>query len=222
MQEQLREARIRGWCYSGVVPLEDDDWGQFDSVNERRAFEALRFAFDVINLSVKPGTVDWVDSQFVKHKYSPDARTSLASGDAVLIEIKPKGILSRDKVLTAKYEDIGRFLQEEGRMRFGLLEWQWDSVFARNVSRLSRYWNVEPSTHALDAFRAIDRYEATLDQVFERVEREHWPAVWAALGQQHLVTDLHAAPLSRQTRLSEPGVVYEPVVVASLVTRWWA
>jgi hypothetical protein len=222
MQEQLREARSRGWCYAGVIPHGDDQWGQTDSVNERRAVEALRFAADLLKMVVKPAPVDWIDSQGAERKYSPDARVELQDGDNALIEMKPKGILKRNKTLTAKYEDIGRFLQGKGKLRFGLMEWQWDTVFARNVSRLSRYWNVEPGTHAVDAFEAIGDCEVSLAQLFERVDRANWPAVWAAVAKQHLTTDMHAGPLTRASRVSQPGVIYEPVLVDTFITTWWA
>jgi hypothetical protein len=87
MQEQLRAARSRGWCYSGVIPHGDDQWGQTDSVNERRAVEGLRFAADLQSLVVKPTPIKWVDRQGVERLYSPDARGQLQAGDAVLFEM---------------------------------------------------------------------------------------------------------------------------------------
>jgi len=222
MQEQLREARSRGWCYSGVIPHGDNQWGQTDSVNERRAVEGLRFAADLQSLVVKPAPIKWVDSQGVERSYSPDARGQLQAGDPVLFEMKPKGVLQRNTALTAKYEDIGRFLQRKGKLRFGLMEWQWNGIFERNVSRLSRYWGVEPGSHAVDAFNEIGGCEVTLAQLLDRIDRAHWPAVWAAVAKQHLTTDMHARPITLSSRLSLPGVIYEPIVVNRLVTTWWA
>jgi len=191
-------------------------------VNERRAVEGLRFAADILTLVVKPASVEWIDSHGVMRTYSPDAKVDVVGGDKTLIEMKPKGVLQRNRSLEAKYEDIGRYLQHVGKLRFGLLEWQWDSTLARNVSRLSRYWNVEPGTHAVDAFDAIGDREVSLERLFERVDRENWPAVWAAVAKQHLTTDMHAEPLSRASHVSRPGEIYEPVLVDTLITKWWA
>lgn len=222
MQEQLRDSRRRGWCYAGVVPHGDSQWGQTDSVNERRGVEALRFAADLRKLVVKPNPLAWIDRQGIERSYSPGARAEQQCGDGVLIEMKPKGILKRNKALNSKYEDNGRFLQDKGKLRFGLMEWQWDSVFARNVSRLSRYWDDEPGTVAVEAFEEIGGCEVTLGQLFERIDRAQWRCVWAALARQHLTADLYAAPLSPSSRVSLPGVIHEEVCVGSLITTWWA
>jgi len=66
MKEQLRQARNRGWCYSGVIPQGDEEWGEFASVNERRCFEGLRFASDLTKLTIKPVPFQWIDSQGVE------------------------------------------------------------------------------------------------------------------------------------------------------------
>jgi hypothetical protein len=191
------------------------------SINERRNVEFLRIAPDVSRLIVKPGATDWFDDDGNYHRYSPDAQVVMASNEA-LIEIKPKGILLRNPGLIGKYEAIGRFLQREGKRRFALLEWQWDGQFERNVALLTRYWNVEPEHHAIDAFVAINRDEVVLDEVFRRVDPDFWPAVWAAVARQQLVADMHTGLVTRQSLVSLPGTVRDPITLASVISKWWA
>ena len=222
MEEQLREARRLGWCYSGVIPLGNGEFGQFDSVNERRAFEGLRFAADVMDVAIKPGALKWTDELGMERKYSADARVQTVEDGKVLLEIKPKNVLARDSSLRAKYEAIGRFLLLKGSQRFGLIEWHWHGQLERNISLLSRYWNVDPAGHAVRAFDAMGDCEVALGRILDQFSRDRWPSIWAALFKQQLTADLRAGPLTRQTRVSRPGIVYEPLALADLITTWWA
>ena len=222
MQEQLRNVRAKGWTYAGIFPLREDSAGELGSVNERRACEALRFADDLLALEVKPCSIDWVDWRGVERKYSPDAKGTHLSGDKILLEIKPHGWLERMPLQRAKYEDIGRYLQSRGNVRFGIVEWDWESTLSRNISRLSAYWDTEPGHYAVDAFDEIGGAEVALGDIFDRVRKDSWPAVWAAIASQHLTADLTRGRVNRDTMVSMPGVVYEAVGLGTLVTSWLA
>lgn len=222
MKEQLSKARKRSWCYAGVIPLGSDQWGETESINERRCFEGLRFASDIESLTVKPPAISWIDARGAARTYSPDARAHLAGGEKAYIEIKPRGVLARASKTRTKYEEIGGFLQSQGKWRFGLMEWSWDGIFERNVSLLSRYWNCEPSNIAVKTFEAIGNAEIMLAQLFDGTGWEHRREIWAALAKQQLTADLHAGPLGAHTWVSLPGVIYKPVSLTSLVTEWWA
>ena len=222
MKEQLNGARALGWCDSAITPIGNGKYGLCASINERHNFEFLRIAPDVSGLIVKPDPTAWVDDDGTCRRYKADAEVVMAASEEVLMEIKPKGALLRDPSLTGKYEAIGRSLQREGKKRFALLEWQWNGQFERNVALLARYWNIEPERYAIDAFVAIDRDEVALDELFKRVDRDYWPAVWAAVARQHLVADMHTGPITRQSLVSLPGGLREPITLASVISRWWA
>lgn len=222
MRDQLREVRRLGWCHSAITPVGNDQYGACGSINERRVAEFVRIAPDVTSFVIKPVVLPWVDEEGVCRKYSPDAEIVLAASEEALIEFKTKGALLRNPALKTKYEAIGRHLQRQGKKRFGLLEWQWDGHFERNAAMLTRYWNVDPETHAIDAFAAVGRDQVALDELFASVDRDFWPAVWAAVAKQHLVSDWHAGPVTRRTMVSLPGVVRDPVTLVSLISEWWA
>lgn len=222
MKEQLKGARALGWCDTAIVPIGNGKYGLCGSINERHAVEFLRCAPDVTSVVVKPERTDWIDDVGACRGYQADAEATTVASEQVLIEMKPKGALLRDPSLRGRYEAIGRYLQRQGGKRFALLEWQWDGQFERNVALLSRYWNVEPEHHATDAFCDVDRHEVELDELFRRVDRDHWPAVWAAVAKQHLVADMHAGPITRQTMVSLPGILRDPITLASVITTWWA
>jgi len=146
----------------------------------------------------------------------------LLCGDETYLEIKPKGVLSRSPALESKYEDIGRFLTRKSKHRFGLMEWQWDGIFERNVSLLSRYWNVQPSAKAMAEIEGIGPGEFRLGAVFARVGETYRTDVWAALAKQRLTADLRSEPITDRTWVSPAGVIYDPVDLSSLITKWWA
>jgi hypothetical protein len=221
MQDELKGVRALGWCDCAITPIGHGRYALSGSINERRNAEFVRIAPDVTDLEFKPLAIDWIDDVGTCRRYSPDARAAISSEDA-LLEIKPKGILLRDTSLRSKYEAFGRYLKRQGKKRFALLEWQWDGQFERNVALLTRYWNIEPESHAVDAFASINRDEVALDELFARVDRDFWPAVWAAVAKQHLVADWHAGPVTRQTMVSLPGVLRDPITLASVITAWWA
>jgi hypothetical protein len=222
MQEQLKMARGRGWLHSGVTPLGAGKVGEFDSINERRTFESLRVFKDIDTVDSKPPPVKWVDSGFTMRTYRADANVALCTGDRVLLEMKPKGKLERDRVLRAKYQDIGRYLAETTSTRFALVEWEWSTDLARNIALLAKYWDVDPGTWAIDAFNAIGDSETQLGRLLDTVAPPQRTAVWAALATQSLTTDLNAGRLTRDSWVSLPDVIYPPLTLTSLIHTWWA
>ena len=222
MKAALAQARRMSWATTGILALDRDTHAEIASVNERDTFEALRMAADLLRVVAKPTPIEWTDSNMKKRQYRPDALAWTYDGPPAFLEIKPAGVLDWQHVLKRKYEDIGGYLQVEGRYRFGLVEWRSGSVFARNVSRLSRYWAVEPEGVATDAFSRIGQRSATLGQVFDRVDVAQWNKVYAAIANQELAVDLGRVPLSRASHLWLPTPERPALRLADLVSTWWA
>ncbi|CAN7768468.1 hypothetical protein LJR084_007484 [Variovorax sp. LjRoot84] len=222
MKAALAQVRRMSWATTGILALGRDVHAELASVNERVTFEALRMAVDLLRIVAKPPPIEWIDSTMQKRQYRPDALAWPYNGPPTFLEIKPAGMLDWQHVLRRKYEAIGSYLQVEGRYRFGLVEWRSDSVFARNVSRLSRYWAVEPEGIATDAFSRIGRRTTTLGQLLDRVDVAQWNKVYAAIANQELAVDLEKAPLSRASHLWLPTPERPALRLADLVNTWWA
>jgi len=222
MKAALSQVRRMSWATTGILALGPDTHAELASVNERETFEALRMAADLLRVVAKPTPIEWTDSKLKKRQYRPDALAWPVDGPPAYLEIKPAGVLDWQHVLRCKYEEIGGYLQGQGRYRFGLVEWKPHSVFARNVARLARYWAVEPEGVATEAFSRIGERTATLGQVFDRVEIAQWNKVYAAIANQELAADLCTVPLSRASHLWLPTRERPALRLADLVSTWWA
>ncbi len=221
MKAELRATRKASWAYGGIARV-GDHFAELRSVNERRIFQAMRLAAGIEDLRPKPLPMVWSDFEGRERRYSADARAKTTSGDTALLEFKPLGLLRPGSSQLAIYEDIGRFLRESCKFRFGLVEWDRASAFSRNLALLTRYTDVEPGRVAADAFDELDLVIAPLGDVMSRVSKRQLPAFWAGLAHQRLCADLRDRRLSRDTLVSRPGEAFKPLVLDDFVSTWWA
>jgi hypothetical protein len=222
MKEQLRNARDAWWTFAGVIEVDDDNFAEIGSINERRCFEILRLAVDVSSVNPKPHPMPWIDEHLVQRWYKADARVKTTGGEDIVLEFKPAGLPKPGSRGLRRYEAIGHHLKEKGKQRFGLMTCDPDGVFYRNVALLNRYWKVEPGDAAVRAFEDVGNHVAALGELLARTDREQWPAVWAGVARQRLAANLHEEALSRDTLVSMPGYIYQPITIRGLVSTWWA
>ena len=221
MQEQLRSARRASWANTGVARV-GKHTAELGSINERRIFQAIRLTGEVAEIRPKPPAVVWYDSAGQEHRYSPDARAKTVAGDSIYLEFKPRGLPKPGSARMAIYEDIGRFLREDCKHRFGLVQWDWSSAFSRNMALLTRYTDDEPSDVAMNAFEEIGHVTVAIGELIDNVDRSQRRAIWASIAHQDLCADLHGTRLSRHTLVSRPREVFNPFVLDDFVSTWWA
>lgn len=97
----------------GLTPLP----AQWESYLERFCVTTLALCSDVISIASQPFTEEYLDSQGIKRRYTPDYLVVLTDRSELLLEVKSLRHLVIDESLS-KYIDIANHLKPKKRFRF--------------------------------------------------------------------------------------------------------
>ena len=183
----------------------------FESTLERDFLVLLEFSPEVERFEVQPVTIEWLNDQSKKRKYTPDVLVSYVSGNSpALFEVKYRSDLKKDwVVLRPKFKAAIHYAKAQGwRFRIAT-EVEIRTPYLANAHFLLPFLRRNPNLSSDDALlkdALPGLAEATPANLLSHVAHDDQqrtrllPVLWRMIGLRTIGTDLDQ-PLNMNSRL---------------------